>query len=445
MNEKEKNLGYLGHEFQLKTIAQIITDKKFADNVLPIMLVEYFDNQYFQLIVKKIKSYYDTYNTVPTFSGLFESFKTDFTEGVSLNYIKDTIELIKKETLSDTEFVQKTSFKFCKQQELKKALSRATKILDKGDFDRYDEIHGFISEALNIDFTNDSGEDVFENLSDVLVDDYRDTIPLGIDGLDVLLNGGLAKGEIGVILAPMGVGKSTMLTKIANSAYNAGKSVLQIFFEDTISEIKRKHISCWTKIPLPELNSDTLKDTQVLKLIEDIQKKPGRLMLKRWSSDTITMTTIKNFIRKRASEGINFDLIVIDYIDCILPEKSIDDVHVDEGKIMRKFESMCYELNIAGWAATQGNRCVTLDTLITTKNGTKQISELVEGEEILTHDGFKPVTTIFPIVKQPVYKITTKSGKTIKVSSRHEFPVLYGKLKSISTGLDVGDKLYTKK
>jgi ABC-type lipoprotein export system ATPase subunit len=31
-----------------------------------------------------------------------------------------------------------------------------------------------------------------------------------------LLKGGLAKGEIGVILAPTGVGKTTILTKIAN-------------------------------------------------------------------------------------------------------------------------------------------------------------------------------------------------------------------------------------
>jgi len=355
-NKEQKNFGYLGYQFQIKVLAQLLTDKKFADNVLPLIGVDYFDNQYCQMIVKKLKIFYNKYNTTPTFGGLYETFKTDFSEGVSLKYIKDTINEIKAVTLSDTDWVQETSFKFCKQQELNKALKRANRIMDKGEFDRYDEIHSFISDALNIDFNTDDGEDVFANLDSVLVDDYRDTIPLGIDGLDNLLNGGLAKGEVGVILAPMGVGKSTFLTKIANTAYNNGKTVLQIFFEDTINEIKRKHVSCWTGVPLPELNSDLLKDTQIIKAIDDAKKIDGRLILKRWPSDTITITTIKNFIRKKISDGVKIDLVVIDYIDCILPEKGTNDIHVDEGRTMRKFEAMCHEMNLAGWAATQGNR-----------------------------------------------------------------------------------------
>ena len=61
-------------------------------------------------------------------------------------------------------------------------------------------------------------------------DDYRHPLPTGVDGLDNILNGGLAKGEIGVVLAPTGVGKTTMLTRFANTAFNMGYNVLQIFF-----------------------------------------------------------------------------------------------------------------------------------------------------------------------------------------------------------------------
>ena len=40
--------------------------------------------------------------------------------------------------------------------------------------------------------------EVFHNLEEVLrEDDYRHPIPTGIGGIDNLLNGGLAKGEIG--------------------------------------------------------------------------------------------------------------------------------------------------------------------------------------------------------------------------------------------------------
>ena len=39
--------------------------------------------------------------------------------------------------------------------------------------------------------------EVFHNLEEVLREDYRHPIPTGIGGIDNLLNGGLAKGEIG--------------------------------------------------------------------------------------------------------------------------------------------------------------------------------------------------------------------------------------------------------
>jgi KaiC/GvpD/RAD55 family RecA-like ATPase len=71
---------------------------------------------------------------------------------------------------------------------------------------------------------------------------------MGIPGIDKLLKGGLAKGEIGVILAPTGVGKTTILTKIANTAFNLGYNVLQIFFEDNPKIIQRKHFTLWTGI-----------------------------------------------------------------------------------------------------------------------------------------------------------------------------------------------------
>ena len=86
--------------------------------------------------------------------------------------------------------------------------------------------------------------DVFSGLDEVLMDDFREPIPTGITGIDNLLDGGLARGEIGVFLAPTGVGKSTVLTKVANTAYNLGFNVIQIFFEDNPKIIQRKHITC---------------------------------------------------------------------------------------------------------------------------------------------------------------------------------------------------------
>jgi len=75
------------------------------------------------------------------------------------------------------------------------------------------------------------------------------------------MDGGLSKGELAIILAPFGVGKTTMITKVANSAKNAGHNVLQLFFEDNPKVIQRKHLTCWTegKFTLNELSDNKMK------------------------------------------------------------------------------------------------------------------------------------------------------------------------------------------
>ena len=71
-----------------------------------------------------------------------------------------------------------------------------------------------VREALQVGEVDTGTADVFSNLDEVLDDDYRHPIPMGVPGIDNLMKGGLAKGEIGVILAPTGVGKTTFLAKL---------------------------------------------------------------------------------------------------------------------------------------------------------------------------------------------------------------------------------------
>jgi ABC-type uncharacterized transport system ATPase subunit len=62
----------------------------------------------------------------------------------------------------------------------------------------------------------------------------------------------VSKGELAVILAPFGVGKTTMMTKIGNTAVSDGK-MLQIFSRIT-KVIQRKHLACWSGYDLNSLS-----------------------------------------------------------------------------------------------------------------------------------------------------------------------------------------------
>jgi replicative DNA helicase len=205
---------------------------------------------------------------------------------------------------------------------------------------------------------------------------------MGIPGIDRLLKGGLAKGEIGVVLAPTGVGKSTLLTKISNHAFNLGYNVLQIFFEDNPKIIQRKHITLWTKIHPDELSIRKEEVLEKVKLVKETMT--NQLILKKLPSDTMTMMQIKNQIRKMISEGNKVDMVLLDYIDCVVPDKNLGDEWKSEGSVMRGFESMCHELDLVGWTATQGNRSSISSDVVTTDQMGGSIKKAQVGHVIIS-------------------------------------------------------------
>ena len=73
---------------------------------------------------------------------------------------------------------------------------------------------------------------------------------------------------------------------------------------------------------------------------------------------------IRQYIRKQISEGFRPDIILLDYIDCVTPSRRYDDANIGEGSVMREFESMLDELNLAGWTAVQGNRSSIKATVV---------------------------------------------------------------------------------
>jgi replicative DNA helicase len=438
-----KNFEYLGSSFQLQLLNQILIDKDFSRSIIDVISTEYFENKYFKIIIQMIKEYYSKYEHTPNFETLEQITRSELKQESVSKIIVDTIKKIKDAPTEGGDFVQEKAMKFCKQQELQKVMNKVQKIIDGGEFENYDKAEQLVREALQVGEREDGMSDVFSNLDEVLNEDYRHPIPMGIPGIDRLLKGGLAKGEIGVILAPTGVGKSTLLTKISNHAFNLGYNVLQIFFEDNPKIIQRKHFTLWTKVHPDELSNK--KDEVMVKVGEIKSTMTNRLVLKKLPSDTMTMLQIKNQIRKMIADGINLDMVLLDYIDCVVPDKNLGDEWKSEGSVMRAFEAMCHELDLVGWTATQGNRCCSLDTIVTIEGkGEIQIKDVIIGDKILTHLGYKNISNVFPIQKQTVYKIRTKSGREIKVSARHEFPVMDNKLMSISSGLSVGDKLYLK-
>jgi replicative DNA helicase len=352
--QQEINFGFLGFSFQQSLIKAVVEEKKFGETIIDFLDSKYFDNNSFRYIVENIRELYKDYGKLPDYHTLSQKMMSE-SGSKDVNRVHlDTLQNIKDDD-KDSAFVKDTALNFCKQQNLKRELKNVNSIIESGAFESYNKIEEIIKRALQVGVNDDEAVDVFEDIDAALEENFRLPIPTGINGIDNLLKGGLGRGELGVVLAPTGTGKTTLLTKFANTAYNQGYNVVQIFFEDNPGNIKRKHYTIWSGIAPDDQPSNS---EEVKKLVKEAEERSsGALKLMKFPSDNITVSQIKNIVRKMKSDGFKIDLLLIDYVDCISTDKSANgEEWKGEGSIMRSLEAMTSEFDIAIWTATQGNR-----------------------------------------------------------------------------------------
>lgn len=363
---------YYGPEFQINLVWQLLVEPEFAEKILPDLAVEYFDNPNIKRLFIIIVEYFKEFGKVANLQNqsikhAINKYKTpnNKIEEEALFAELKRIELwnervINKQLLHSGDAIQKEIHNFIKQQEYRKI---GEYILDKtktGEI-RTKHILSNIEERFqkisHIGEEEDDCEEVIDNIGRALRKEFRKTIPTGVEVIDALTGGGLGKGEIGVILTPSGVGKTTLLTKIANTAYEIGYNVAQVIFEDTKDQVKRKHYSIWTGVPLSKIddNLDYVLEKSTKKA--DELRGNGRLLVKRFSQENTTIVDVKNWmISHQKKYGFKFDLLVLDYLDCLESHKKSSDRNEAELAIIKGFEALASDFDIPAWTAIQTNR-----------------------------------------------------------------------------------------
>ena len=436
INIKDNNI-LLDENFQIKLIKLIIEDEKFSEQVLEILKPDYFDSILTKIILKYIFDYYSKYNLIPEYNTIINLINEKESDSVLKERLIDLLHILKDLNVTDKQFVKDISIDFCRKQSLKKGLLEAAESWEKGD---YELIQKIITDSIKLGEIKDNGHNYIQDLEKRLVRQYRKPVPC-LDLLDEQIGGGLSGGELGVVLSPTGGGKSMMLVKFASTALLLGKNVVYYSLELAERVIGNRFDACLNDIQLKNVldNPDAIRER-----IEELKKMGGNLFIKEFPTGSATVNTVRNHIKLLERDGFRPDEIFVDYADIMKPTSTYAEKRHSLTQIYEALRALSMELDIPIWTASQAGRCLSLNTIVETPNGKIEIQNLKIGDKVLTHDGFKNVSYIFPIEKQATYKIKLKSGKEIYASARHKFPTTFNELKSIESGLNIGDKLLTK-
>lgn len=368
------NLGYLGEEYQKLLLKAFIEDKDFFKSIEPIVDQNMFTIDELKRLVGFMKERFEKVGTVPTYYDMELMVKSKITEPITMSKALALLKFLKEsENTNGLDLIETECEHFFKQQNLTKAINKATQIIKTGDINRYEEIEGLVQEALNVNTKQDWDIHTPDEFLDAaLSDEFRDTIPTGVDKIDKILMGGLGKGELGVIISPSGIGKTsatsgfaTYAATFATEANNEnGYKIFHLFFEDKETAILRKYYAYLTGYESSSMSDPTIRSAvwQMIKEDEGIKTKrkmlDANIRLKRAETGGYTCSDLSRDLDHMISIGFKPDMVIVDYFECLKVERSNsgDDKWSREELTIRRLESIAHKYNVALWVPVQGTK-----------------------------------------------------------------------------------------
>jgi replicative DNA helicase len=346
--ETNDTLVKYGTSYQTKVVASLITDVKFIEQVYEITKAEFFESDANKWIINQTLEYFNEFKSCPTLE-VFKIKTGTLEDKVLKQTVVDQLRSIYQQVGSDDlAYVKKEYLTFAKNQKVKEALLKSVDLLKTG---QYDKIIDTMNAASKVGAENDLGLDYIQDFESILEDVKRDSCSTGWDVIDELMDGGLGPGELGVVMAPSGIGKSWFLSKIACSALQKGVDVLHYTLELSESYVGQRYTTILTGIQTSEHKE---RKEEVIRKIKAV---PGRVRIKYYPPQFASAKTLSAHIEKLRVVGYNPKLIVIDYADLLKSsDKGKDGLYAELGGIYEELRGLSGETGIPIWTATQTNR-----------------------------------------------------------------------------------------
>ena len=347
-NEKA-DFSQFGKSFQENLCQLILYDRAYADQMKEILDISFLELTYLQVFVDRVFKYKSKYDIHPSIEIMTTILRTEVTNEneVVQKQIRDFFARMLRTEVQDKEYIKETSIDFCRKQVLKGAILQSVPLLQRSSFE---DVQKLINDAMKLGLDNDYGYDYVKDFEKRFEIVCRQPITTGWKIVDGLCGGGLGRGELGVVIAPTGAGKSMALVHLGAKALQEGKTVVQYTLELQDTVIASRYDSCITGIPLTEVFS---KREEIL---EQVQELEGQLIIKEYPTKVATTDTISNHLKKLQERGKKIGLIIVDYADLLRSKHKNYEKRHELESIYEDLRGIAQEFACPLWTASQTNR-----------------------------------------------------------------------------------------
>lgn len=278
-------------------------------------------------------------------------------------------------------------------------------------------------------------------------------VPSGFRDLDALL-GGFQRQALMIFAGRPGMGKTSFLLSAAVNAARQNQSVAIFTMEMGAEELVQRMVAMETAISSEKLRRGELNAAEYNRFVEAA----GRISdFPIYIDDTPGLNPIQLRTKtRRLQHEFGLDLVIVDYLQLMNGGAAFQNNRVQEiGYISRSLKELARELNVPVFSAAQLSRAVE-----SRQDKRPQLSDLRESgcltgdsrvylpdegrfvpiQALVGQSGFRvtslntetwklessEVSAVFSTGTQPVYRIQTGLGRTIRATANHKFLTIHG-------------------
>ena len=345
--------------FQNKVISSILSDRAWFRQIYDILMPEYFDSEGSEWLVKTIMKHFNDYEQMPTLDVLkvkINSIERDVLQTSVVDILKFAWNHLESD---DLEFVKEQVLDFCKNQSIKNAILDSVPLLENG---HYEMIKKNIDNAMKAGQDSDLGHEYKTMIIERYEDSVRNVVSSGWDVIDEITQGGFGKGELILMAAPPGIGKSWALVNIGVNAMKKGKIVAHYTLELNEGYTGQRYDAVLSGVAVANLKYN----------MEDVKKAvntvSGDLVVKHYPTKTASVNSLKAHMDKMTLQGKKPDVVIVDYADLLRNGHAKEKRHEELEEIIEDLRGMAGEYEVPVFTASQINRSGAEDDIIT---GTK--------------------------------------------------------------------------
>ena len=370
-----ENFNQFGPTFQSKIISSLLSDNKFIQTISDILEPAYFDSDANKWLSTKISKYFMEFRKAPTSEVLKIKITQMDDEILKVSVVENLKEAWRNIESTDLEFVKQETLGFCKNQVLKGAIVDAVDLLEQK---KYDEIKTIIDAAMKAGSERDLGHDYIISLEDRLTDSVRATLTTPWDSVNSVMDGGLGGGELGVLVAPAGIGKTWCLQSLGAHLVKCGKTVVHYTLELNANYVGLRYDTVFSGTPTS--NIKYYKD-DVQKVIDKLD---GKLIIKYYPTRSASVNTLSAHLKQMEIQEIKPDAVIVDYADILKPTTFYKEKRHATGETYEHLRGMAGEFEIPVWTASQANRSSLEEEVIDASKVAEDYSKVMTADFVMS-------------------------------------------------------------